>query len=498
MRLPSAVASGVLVALVSACGGAVTPPKRVKAPAKSTPPALGSLDSSGAGHRFYEIYEPAGAVRGTMLVIHGGGWKDSRGDARTDMASAALAMRAEGWRVLDISYSPGYKPAGTPLDPDPMLRDVVAFYDQIRQAYGDPICAYGQSAGAHLAAMLAVERPSLRCAILDAGPLDLPTLAKETDSAGRKLIRNTFGSDPVTLARWSPARDWRATIRTAVWATFAAGDPVVPPQQGDIFHAADAGSDVGVVPTGSFHWLHSNVDYGTLFSRDITSLFKWLDRIAPVKAHSPVAPGTDVGDGCDTMPAPGQRFKLMLAGDAWQELPSAGLEPIAATRGCSGAADYQDDGLSLWALPGTGTLPAGQTAQLVLDPDRIMSRLSVSFRGFLARPREWRLGLYASTRSQGPIAIPVATCDRGACMGLGLFGTSFGSLVTASGSKRDPDASGLAPSATFTLPAGTRRIAWQLACVASSGCSLAGIGDARLRDPLGQPAIFSLYRVQVS
>jgi hypothetical protein len=238
------------------------------------------------------------------------------------------------------------------------------------------------------------------------------------------------------------------------------------------------------------------VNYNSLFSRDVTGLTGWLNGLTPTRKDA--SPGTDVGGACDVQPPTGQRSKLMVTGDAWQQQSSwkVGQQSlIAATRGCSGSAYYQDDGLSLWAWagPGSSPLPQGQNASLTLDTGHPVSKLAVSFRGFLARPQDWRLGLYASTSTSGPVSTPVAICDRGNCTGLGLFHTSSGSFVTSSGSNSDPDQSNKPPSATFTVPAGTVRVAWQLECVASGGCSVQSIAHPRPRDPLGEPAIFSVY-----
>jgi acetyl esterase/lipase len=499
LRLRVVVVTGVLAALISGCGGGsvVAPP--TPALQKSTPPALGSLDSSGAGHSFYEIYDPIGTYRGTVLLIHGGAWQDDRGkgSARFFDATVALTLRSEGWRVVNIGYTQGYRATGPP-DPLPMLRDVVAFYDQIRSAFGGPICAYGQSAGAQLAGMLAVERPTLTCAVLDAAPTDLPSLLGKSNA--QAYIKGTFGTNPSTLAQWSPARDWRPTLHTPVYATFAANDPTVPPEQGAIFHAADPKANVDTLPGGSFYWLHSLVDYKSLVKRDLTDLLRWLKgHSQPPGAAPPV--GTDVGSECDVQPPSGRRDELMLAGSAWQEQSSWAVGQsslIAATRGCSGSSYWQDDGLSLWAWSSATTpLPEGQSASLTLAPGHTIGRLTTSFRGFLARPQDWKLGLYASTSTTGPVSTPVATCDRGSCSGLGLFGTTSGSLVTTSGATSDPDRSTNAPSATFTLPAGTVKVAWTLQCVAPPGCQVQSVVDPRARDPLGQPAIFSIYSAEI-
>jgi hypothetical protein len=209
---------------------------------------------------------------------------------------------------------------------------------------------------------------------------------------------------------------------------------------------------------------------------------------------------TQVGAGCSAPEA--DRWKLLREGDAWQQSATAG-QPIAATRGCSGSAAAQDDGLSLWVLPSYArtVLAAGAEATLELDAGRVVRRLTVSFRGFLKQPRDWILGLYASTGTPGATPVAVATCTQGRCDGpLRLVRVPGGKAISAGRSRRDPDLSNLPATATFVLPAGTRSIAWQLRCAAPTGCPLAPVVNARglslrPRDPLGQPAIFSLYRI---
>ena len=433
-----------------------------------------------------------------MLMIHGGAWLDGRGDARKMYASDSLAFRAQGWRVVNISYSPG---PSAKADPRPMMRDVVAFYDQIRRAYTGPVCAYGDSAGGYLAAMLAIYRPSLNCAVLNAAPLDLPSLHTLPELV--PYVQATFGTNPSMLAQWSPARDWRAGVdHTAIFASAAADDQIVPPQQLEMFHATDPSADVAVLQSGPFPLGHGTVDTGAFYGR-VNQLVQWLDRIAPQGSHSSPRSAPDVGAGCDEPVPDADRFQLLLAGDAWQRASSPG-QTIAATRGCSGSGYWQDDGLSLWALPSaTAVLPNGSQASLALNPGRPIQQLTVSFRGFLARPQDWVLGVYTSTSTSGPIQTPVAVCMRGSCSGLSLYPTTAGAVLAPSGSRGDPDRSSQPPSASFSLPVGTRRIAWILICAARGGCSLKGISNVaristRPRDPLGQPAIFSLYRVKLN
>jgi hypothetical protein len=87
-------------------------------------------------------------------------------------------------------------------------------------------------------------------------------------------------------------------------------------------------------------------------------------------------------------------------------------------------------------------------------------------------------------------------CDRGRCRGLRAVPGGGGTLLAAGGAG-DPDATDTPPVQRFVLPAGTRRVSWRLTCVAPSGCALDGSSkDARERDPVGHPAILSLYELQ--
>ncbi|MCW3039781.1 MAG: hypothetical protein JWM31_1686, partial [Solirubrobacterales bacterium] len=294
-----------------------------------------------------------------------------------------------------------------------------------------------------------------------------------------------------------------------VFATSSTSDQVVPPGQLKAFKAADPAADAQVIPgpgadpPDSVVWMHSAVSQTALSAR-LDELRPWLDRVVPRRATAAVRHPTTAGAGCDLVrraTARRGRYKLMLAGGSWRQTSTTG-QPITATRGCSGSARWQDDGMSLWALPSPAKVPAAAQASLVLRSARAVRHLSATFRGFLARPREWSLGLYASPHTHGSITVPVAACVRGTCSHLRLVDTPAGALIAAEGSTGQPDQRETPIEAGFALPAGSRRVMWRLRCVAPAGCSLAGIAkaggvSARRRDPLGHPAIFSVYRVAV-
>ena len=470
--------------------------------ATGTAPAqgLGSLATSGAGHEFFEVYEPDRPPRGTMLLIHGGGWDDKPGDARKGLLGAALAYRAQGWRVVNVAYSSATATPNQP-DPMPMIRDVVAFYDQVRRAFPGPVCASGPSAGGHLAAMLAVLRPKLTCAVIDAGPVDLVALRAEH---GRALAYagQAFGVDDGVLARWSPARLWRrGAHHPAVFAAYAHGDPYVPAGQGRALRRSDPGAVVRLLPEAragaadATGFIHS---YVTRSSRASVAAAeqRFLAKVVPLTHRAPAPRPLSATRSCDAAVRRASwssarrrdRWRLLRAGVAWTAAQTTG-GLLAATTGCSGSAASQDDGLSVWAPPVKGQQAgAGTSAMLTFSRGgRALHSIAFSLRGVLARPRDWDAGLYAGSA-------PVAACTAGRCRGLRLVRARGGSLVASPGSG-NPDAVNDPPTQRVALPSGTTRVALRLTCVRAGGCSLAGV--SRRRDPVGHPAILSIYAAVV-
>jgi hypothetical protein len=470
--------------------------------ATGTAPAqgLGSLAQSGAGHEFFEIYEPDRPPRGTMLLIHGGGWDDKPGDARNGLLGAALAYRAQGWRVVNVAYSSATATPNQP-DPMPMMRDVVAFYDQIRRAFPGPVCASGPSAGGHLAAMLAVLRPRLTCAVIDAGPVDLIALHDEHAQA-LTFADQAFGVDDAVLARWSPARLWRrGGHHPAVFAAYAHGDPYVPAGQGRALRRADPRAVVHLLPearagaANAAGFIHSDVTRSARVSVAAAEE-RFLAKVVPLTHRTPAPRRLSATRSCDAaVPRANwssarrrDRWRLLRAGVAWTATQTTG-GLLAATIGCSGSGASQDDGLSVWAPPVKGQRAgAGTSAALTFSRGgRALHSVAFSVRGFLARPADWNVGLYAGST-------PIAACTAGRCRGLRLVHAHDGALVAGSGSG-NPDAVNEPPTQRVTLPAGTTSVALRLTCVHLGGCSLAGV--SRRRDPVGHPAILSIYAAVV-
>lgn len=127
-------------------------------PARWTEMALAFRDSLGARARpdlpygtgsrqVYDLFEPEGTARGSVLFIHGGYWMAFGRESWSHLAAGPLA---HGWRVVMPSYS---------LAPDAsltqMVQEMAHLTRLIVQDHPGPIIATGHSAGGHLAARLA-------------------------------------------------------------------------------------------------------------------------------------------------------------------------------------------------------------------------------------------------------------------------------------------------------------------------------------------------------
>jgi dipeptidyl aminopeptidase/acylaminoacyl peptidase len=155
-----------------------------------------------------------------MLLIHGGGWVFVGHQITLAMSTRVDRMLKRGWATENVDYRPGAA----------SLTDVLDAYDRLRERVGKRthICAYGASAGGHLALMLAHRRASLRCVIAEGAPTDLDHL-----TGLRDVAMWVFAQAGGMLA-WSPAF---LRIRQPVLLVHARCDGTVPYQQAVTFHA---------------------------------------------------------------------------------------------------------------------------------------------------------------------------------------------------------------------------------------------------------------------
>jgi acetyl esterase/lipase len=182
--------------------------------------------------------EPAdGKPTGVVMLLHGGGWQPSRSGYQTEKAFAP-SLQAQGYATVVVGYSEGAEG----------FHEVQRIYSQARKRYpGLPICAYGLSAGGHLALMLATREPDLTCVVDLAGPADLTSLNEQGGDEASRMAAEAFGEDE--LARWSPVR-YADRIKAKVLMVLAEDDPVNPVEQGQELTQVLPSAELVVVPPG--------------------------------------------------------------------------------------------------------------------------------------------------------------------------------------------------------------------------------------------------------
>jgi dienelactone hydrolase len=252
----------------------------------------GSTDALGELPFAYEVGEPAGGqpARGVMLVLHGGAWF-SVGEAKLGITRPdAARWQARGWRTVNATY----RACATSVD------DVLRLYDRVRSTYGAtlPVCAFGRSAGGHLALLLAARRPQLACVVAEAGIADLAALAGQAAVGG--------ASGPATVANWATAAFGAdrlaqvsaagSAVRARVLYAISAADPLVPFEQATAFAAAQRRRDPGAyvdtlrVPAGDepFEHVHASVaGLQEFFAREQALVAPWQigDVSVPARAR---------------------------------------------------------------------------------------------------------------------------------------------------------------------------------------------------------------------
>lgn len=235
IALPGVRQGGIdTLAQDSICVGTDVP---VTAPSRGSSTALGTLAAP------YEVEEPARPQPvGIMILLHGGTWMAHGAGALNSMRDAGARWRARGWRTVNGDY----RPCGQSAD------DALALFDRVRATYGDvrPICIDGQSAGGHLAMVIASRRPQVSCVVSEAGVADLTALAGESAYRGPasdtqlvpialvNAVVAAFGAD--RLAQYSPTA---SGMTARVLFGIPADDSFVPWSQATDFAKAQASRD---------------------------------------------------------------------------------------------------------------------------------------------------------------------------------------------------------------------------------------------------------------
>lgn len=257
------------------------PGSRCKAAAYTVtdPGADSALDTTSLGEAApasYEIGMPTSLperlqpLRRVMILVHGGSWYTVGRRAMRSQRSVAARWRSAGWATVSVSY----RACGR------SVADVLRFYDLVRARVGAavPICLLGQSAGGHLALMVAAKRSDVACAMSEGGPTDLRRIASQgaaeaLDGTGpsglregsrriQHLARAAFGAE--RLHAQSPVTH-AARIGARLLLGTAASDNLVPSGQAQTLAAAvrsahgDAYVDVDRLSAGTTTWVHGSI-----------------------------------------------------------------------------------------------------------------------------------------------------------------------------------------------------------------------------------------------
>jgi acetyl esterase/lipase len=147
--------------------------------------------------------DPAGPARGTVIMVHAGGWAGHDANAQNLLASnPGNLFLQRGWRVVSIDYEDGT--AG--------LDDVLsaAGAELARRSSDGPLCIYGESSGAHLALVAAARLRAIDCVIGLGTPTDLTLYQAESAVSGDARVRlvanqmtRFFGTTLEQTAPWN-------------------------------------------------------------------------------------------------------------------------------------------------------------------------------------------------------------------------------------------------------------------------------------------------------
>lgn len=116
---------------------------------------------SASAQPYIEKTSPDAPRAGTVLLIHGGAWYGGINGVRSTDEHRSRYL-AWGWGVWSIDYADGRD----------SIRDVKTAFDRLAARTKKPICASGQSAGGHLALLLADQR-DFECVIGEGALVDL-------------------------------------------------------------------------------------------------------------------------------------------------------------------------------------------------------------------------------------------------------------------------------------------------------------------------------------
>lgn len=178
----------------------------------------------GAERQRYDLFEPEGVARGTVLFVHGGYWRAFDKSVWSHLAAGPLAR---GWRVVMAGYT--LAPA---VRVSQISEEIRALTSTIRAEFDGPLHLTGHSAGGHLVTRVAdlADRVVSISGVHDLRPLlqtdinaDLHLDAKE--AAAESPILHRRPKCPVVA--WVGADERPAFVAQSEWLGEAWGAEVI-------------------------------------------------------------------------------------------------------------------------------------------------------------------------------------------------------------------------------------------------------------------------------
>jgi acetyl esterase/lipase len=216
---------------------------------------------------FVATLAPDGPARGVVIGIHGGAWYGVGRTLSMTVREDLERWRRHGWHGVIVDYPKG----------GAAVESLLRAYDRVRARYpGLPVCLYGESAGGHLALLVAAARPDVACVETAGAPTDLERIDPARGPRAAHADRNARMAFP-DLRAASPAR---MSIRAPVLVTHLRPDPVI-----GVAHAFRVRASRRVVlEPGAVGWVHGGVD-GASMAALLAAEAAFIRAVAPADVN---------------------------------------------------------------------------------------------------------------------------------------------------------------------------------------------------------------------